>query len=185
MKDIRDMKRSDWHRILERKYTVHPCKFLSMEGVISLIEIQRVTHPLTVSSDYGELTIADKGYSWVQLALKDQYFWATAMFNEKGEFLQIYFDITAGNMFQDMENPTFEDRYLDFVLYRDGKIAVLDQEELEEAWKEQKITTQEYEHTVAEGKKFYAFLTDHQQDLVCFVTEWRERFLKQLPSIKL
>ena len=27
MEDIRDMQRSDWHRILEREYTVSPCSF--------------------------------------------------------------------------------------------------------------------------------------------------------------
>ena len=34
-----------------------------------------------------------------------------------------------------MENPTFQDMYLDFVLTNDGKIHVLDQEELEEAYR--------------------------------------------------
>ena len=43
MKDIRDMRRSDWHRILERRYTVSPCVFRGREGVVSLLEIQKVS----------------------------------------------------------------------------------------------------------------------------------------------
>ena len=99
MKDIRDMRRSDWHRILERKYTVSPCSFQGMEGVVSLLQIQKVTGPLTVKKEDGDILIADKGFSWLQLAFKEQFFWATVMFDDQGKFLQAYFDITAGNTF--------------------------------------------------------------------------------------
>ena len=78
-----------------------------------------------------QVLIADAGYSWLQVALKDRYFWATVMFDDMGNFLQGYFDITAGNSFEDMDNPKFQDMYLDLVLLSDGRILVLDREELE------------------------------------------------------
>ena len=55
MEDIRDMRRSDWHRILERDYTVSPCSFLDMEGVVSLLQIRKVTEPLLVPGE-NEIT---------------------------------------------------------------------------------------------------------------------------------
>ena len=140
MKDIRDMRRSDWHRILERRYTVSPCSFQGMEGVVSLLEIQKVTNPLTVHYESGEVLIADAGYSWLQLAFKEQFFWATVMFDNKGEVMQGYFDITGGNTFEDMENPTFQDMYLDLVLLSDGGLQVLDQDDLAEALQQKEFT---------------------------------------------
>jgi len=177
MKDIRDMRRSDWHRILERRYTVRPCRFQDMEGVISLLEINKVTNPLTVHYESGDVLIADNGYSWVQLALKDQFFWATAMYDEQGRFLEIYFDITGGNTFEDMENPKFQDMYLDIVLLSDGRIHVLDRDELDEAWMNQKITEEQYQKAIADCDKLYAFLLENKEEFVKFCTEWREKLL--------
>lgn len=178
MKDIRDMRRSDWHRILERRYTVSPCTFQSMEGVVSLLEIQKVTHPLTVRYESGDVLIADAGYSWLQLAFKDQYFWATVMFDAKGVFMQGYFDITGGNTFEDMENPKFQDMYLDLVLLDDGRIQVLDQDELDEALEQKEISEEQYQRTVAEGERLYRFLQENGDEFLRFCSEWRERLLQ-------
>lgn len=177
MKDIRDMRRSDWHRILERRYTVSPCSFQGMEGVVSLLEIQKVTNPLTVHYESGEVLIADAGYSWLQLAFKEQFFWATVMFDDKGEFMQGYFDITGGNTFEDMENPKFQDMYLDLVLLRDGGIQVLDQDELDEALEQKEITEEQYRKTMEEGEKLHRFLQENKEELVKFCVQWREKLL--------
>ena len=177
MKDIRDMRRSDWHRILERRYTAQPCCFQNMEGVISLIEIKKVESPLVVPYESRNVVIADTGYTWVQLALKEQFFWATAMFDNNGVFKEIYFDITAGNTFEDMENPKFQDMYLDIVLFCDGRIITLDRDELDEAWRNREITDEQYRHAIEEGEKLYEFLTKNKEEFVRFVTEWREKLL--------
>lgn len=179
MKDIRDMRRSDWHRILERRYTVSPCSFQGMEGVVSLLEIQKVTHPLTVRYESGDVLIADAGYSWLQVAFKEQFFWATVMFDAKGEFMQGYFDITGGNIFEVMENPKFQDMYLDLVLLNDGGIQVLDQDELDEALEQKEITEEQYRKTMEEGEKLHQFLQENKEELVKFCVEWREKLLHE------
>lgn len=171
------MRRSDWHRILERRYTASTCKFQDMEGVVSLLEIQKVTHPLTVHYESGNVLIADAGYSWLQVAFQEQYFWATMMYDDKGEFMQGYFDITGGNSFEDMENPTFQDMYLDLVLLNDGRIQVLDQDELWEALEKKEITEEQYQKTVTEGAKLHRFLDEKQEELLQFCSQWRERLL--------
>lgn len=184
MKDIRDMRRSDWHRILERRYTVRPCTFQGMEGVVSLLEIQKVTHPLTVRYESGDVLIADAGYSWLQLAFKDQFFWATVMFDDNGEFMQGYFDITDGNTFEDMENPKFQDMYLDLVLLDDGRIQVLDQDELDEALEQKEISEEQHQHAMQEGERLYQFLQENKEELVKFCAEWREKLLIEAESVK-
>ena len=179
MKDIRDMRRSDWHRILERKYTVSPCGFLGMEGVVSLLQIQKVTEPLMVSGENGEkVLIADAGYSWLQVAFKEQLFWATVMFDKRGNFLQAYFDITGGNSFDDMENPKFRDMYLDLVLLDNGRILVLDKDELEDALEQNEITEEEYQNAVKAGETLYRFLQESGEAFLQFCREWREKLLE-------
>ena len=178
MKDIRDMRRSDWHRILERNYTVSSCTFQGMEGIVSLLQIQKVTEPLMVSGENGEkVLIADKGFSWLQVAFREQFFWATVMFDNQGQFLQAYFDITAGNIFDDMENPKFRDMYLDLVLLEDGRILVLDRDELDEAMEQKEITEEEYQQTVKAGEELYLFLKEKGESFLEFCSEWRVRLL--------
>ena len=178
MKDIRDMRRSDWHRILERKYTVSPCSFQGMEGVVSLLQIQKVTEPLLVSGENGaKVLIADKGFSWLQVAFREQFFWATVMFDSQGKFLQAYFDITAGNTFENMENPKFQDMYLDLVLLNDGRILVLDKDELEEALERKEITKKEYVQAINAGEELYRFLQENGEEFLQFCTEWRKKIL--------
>ena len=178
MEDIRDMRRSDWHRILEREYIVSPCSFFDMEGVVSLLQIKKVTEPLLVPGENGEkVLIADAGYSWLQVAFKEQFFWATVMYDDKGRFMQGYFDITGGNSFEDMKNPTFRDMYLDLVLLDGGRILVLDRDELDEALEQREISEEQYQQTVKEGKKLYRFLQENGEEFLQFCSEWRERLL--------
>lgn len=178
MEDIRDMRRSDWHRILERKYTVSPCVFQDLEGVVSLLQIQKVTEPLLVPGEDGKkVLIADAGYSWLQVAFKEQFFWATVMFDAKGEFMQGYFDITGGNTFEDMENPRFQDMYLDLVLLGDGRILVLDRDELDGALEQREISEEQYQQTVKAGERLYGFLQENGEAFLRFCSEWREKLL--------
>ena len=178
MKDIRDMRRSDWHRILEREYTVSPCSFFDMEGVVSLLQIRKVTEPLMVPGENGEkVLIADAGYSWLQVAFKEQFFWATVMYDDKGRFMQGYFDITGGNSFEDVENPMFKDMYLDLVLLDGGRILVLDRDELDEAFEQNEITEEQYRKSVTEGEKLYHFLQENGDEFLRFCSEWRKKLL--------
>jgi predicted RNA-binding protein associated with RNAse of E/G family len=138
-----------------------------------------VTHPLTVRYESGDVLIADAGYSWLQVAFKEQFFWATAMFDAKGEFMQGYFDITAGNTFENMENPKFQDMYLDLVLLNDGGIQVLDRDELDEAFEQKEITEEQYRKTIKEGETLYWFLQENKEDLVKICVELREKLLHE------
>lgn len=173
------MRRSDWHRILEREYKACPCSFQNMDGVVSLLQIKKVTEPLIVNDGDGAVLIADKGYSWLQVAFREQLFWATVMYGEKGRFLQAYFDITARNIFDDMENPKFRDMYLDLVLLGDGRILVLDREELEEALQQNEITEAEFKKTVKAGEELYLFLQENGEEFLRFCNEQREKLLEE------
>lgn len=157
----KDMRRSDWKRILKRDYVADSCCFQGMEGIASLIMIREITQPLTVRNGNHEVTIVDEGISWLQIALRDQYVWVTAMFDPQDRLLQIYFDITNGNHLEPSENPTFEDLYLDIVMEPDGTLYILDRDELDEAYAKEKISFEQYERTIREGQKLYRYLQEN------------------------
>ncbi len=164
--NFRDMRRTDWTRITKREYIARECTIGGKTACESLIVIRDITEPLTVSSAGISVKIVEKDYSWIQIAVKDARWWLTSMFDENGELLQIYFDITGGNRFDDPENPTFEDMYLDIVLRTDGKIVPLDQDELDEALQKGDITSSQYALAKSACDELYAYLIDHAQEVM-------------------
>ena len=109
----KNMKRTDWRRLLEKSYAVRDCAPWGCPGRESILRIHKVSQPLWVKEGYGRICIADAGHSWVQVACQGQPYWLTAMFDREDRFLQIYFDIARPPCFDDPDDPTFED-LLDF-----------------------------------------------------------------------
>ena len=107
MQKQKDMRRTDWKRILKRDYIWDRFVCCGTEGIASLIIIREITQPLIVQNGDHHVTIVDRGMTWLQIALRDQYVWVTAMFDQHDQLLQIYFDITDVNQLESTENPTF------------------------------------------------------------------------------
>lgn len=156
------MRRTDWRRITKRRYlSCAEADIFGSAGRISLIRIDEVTEPLTVHYRGRDVLIADAGYSWFQAAVPGAHWWLTAMFDAKDRLIQMYFDITDGNRFDDPDNPTFEDMYLDIVVSADGTIDILDRDELDEALRNGAITASQHRAAAAECGKLYHFLSEN------------------------
>ena len=172
----KDMRRSDWQRILRREYVSRDCQICGRRGKESLLVIREVTGPLTVHDGGEDVLIADTDYAWVQIALEGLPFWLTAMYDDRGRLIQIYFDITAGNRFDDPDDPTFVDMYLDIVVNSRGELFVMDQDELDEALAEGTITREEWNKADAACTYLYAYLTGNREA----VTELCNRTYREL-----
>ena len=162
-RQVKDMRRSDWHRILRREYVSRDCEMHGRRGKESLLVIREVTGPLMVHDGGEDVLIADKDYAWVQIALEGLPFWLTAMYDAQGRLIQIYFDITAGNRFDDPENPVFEDMYLDIVVNSRGELYVQDRDELDEALARGIITREEWNKADAACGRLYAYLEENRE----------------------
>ena len=169
------MKRDDWHRIEKKEYRCVPFQSEEAEGLISILILKEVNAPLYVADEDKKVLIADNDYSWLQIALKNQYVWITAMFDTVGNLLQVYFDISNGTIFDEPENPCFEDLYLDIVLTKDGRLYILDREELEEAWQEGTLSEEKYHRAIVECEKLYQYLIVHKEKVMAFCQEWYEK----------
>lgn len=167
----KNMKRTAWRRLLEREYTVRDCAPWGHPGRESLLKIHKVTAPLWVKEGYGEICIADAGHSWVQVACHGQPFWLTAMFDREGRFLQIYFDIARPPCFDDPDDPTFVDLYLDVVLTSKLEIAILDREELDQALETGEIDRETYDFALAACEKLLFWLEKNKHELVDYITK--------------
>ncbi|MBD5155143.1 MAG: DUF402 domain-containing protein [Oscillibacter sp.] len=172
----KDMRRTDWRRILRREYISRDCRMHGLRGKESLLVIREVTGPLVVHDAGEDALIVEKDYAWVQIALEGQPFWLTAMYDDQGRLIQIYFDITGGNRFDAPENPWFADMYLDIVVNSRGELYVLDQDELDAALAEGAITKEEWDKANAACARLYAYLQENRES----VTELCGRIYREL-----
>lgn len=180
MRENRDMRRSDWQRILRREYVSWDCEICGIRGKESLLVIREVTGPLTVHNAGEDVLIVDTDYAWVQIAQEGQPFWLTAMYDAQGKLIQIYFDITNGNRFDDPENPTFEDMYLDIVVNSRGELYVMDRDELDQALEEGTVTAEEWSRADAACTYLYAYLTGNREAVTALCNRVYQELWAQL-----
>lgn len=165
--NIKTMKRDEWDRVVEKKVVIQDISCGGYSGKAALLKMLKVAAPLSVSYSDLQMKITDDNYSWLQIALEDQYFWITAMFDEKDRLLSIYIDMTDGNQV-DLADPRFVDMYLDYVVL-DDMVLELDRDELEDARNNGEITQAQFERTLSEGEKLFSSLKRDSRALQAFV----------------
>ncbi|SFQ07748.1 hypothetical protein SAMN02910358_00645 [Lachnospiraceae bacterium XBB1006] len=159
------MTRSDWKRVYRKRFYMENYEHSGKNGKISLFTIEDLRAPLLVCYQEKWITVADVNYSWLQIAFEGEYFWLTAMFDEKNCLKEIYVDMTDGNNLE-TEDPYFRDMYLDYVIMGDSdEVIELDRDELEEAYDYGEITKEQYIRTLMEGERLLGFLTAHGEDV--------------------
>ena len=90
-------------------------------------------------------TLMDNGYYMIELAPKNENYSMRVYLNEKKEILQYYYDVSLGNgLDPETKIPYYDDLYVD-VTYANGKIDVLDENELLEAYESDLITKEDYD----------------------------------------
>lgn len=113
----------------------------NLNGYAAHVKILEVEHPFIAGDG---VCIGDAGYSWLQF-LPDNENWALcAMYNNYGKIIEWYFDITRENAVDEEGSPYGDDLYLDLVVMPDGRMLVLDEDELQDAYESNKITADEF-----------------------------------------
>ena len=178
----KDMARADWTRILAKRQIIRDFAHEGMTGKISLMKIEEISEPLTRRYEGEEIVLFGKGFYWLQLAVEKAHAWYTVMYDEAGQLVQIYVDITDGNDTR-REIPVFEDMYLDYVLHGD-KVYELDRDELDAAYSSGDVTRRQYETALAEGEKVRSCLTAHPERVRAFFAEQFNALRKELDVTK-
>jgi len=116
----------------------------NIKGHVSFIKIFEVHKPLIVGELGKEICLIDNGYSEIKY-LPDNKFWRLcAMYDNQDRIIEWYFDINKINSIDIEGRPYCDDLYLDIVLMPDGKITILDEDELKQAYDEGIITKYDY-----------------------------------------
>ncbi len=171
----KELGRYHWSRVLEREDYFCQWKQNGQQGEAALIRIKKVSHP-GMGQFHGEpVVIADNGYHWLQIAMADTHWWLTAMVDPAGEITQYYFDITLENRLLDSRDSWFTDIYLDVVLMPDGRMDLLDADELDEALESGDITEEQHHLAHLWAKELMATLPENLPQLKIFCEEMYHR----------
>ncbi|GAB6417326.1 DUF402 domain-containing protein [Bacillus luti] len=132
---------SSWKRLIEKDYIVKQVE----EGMLGILDIQKVREPSCKEYAGKEICIAGDKYTWIQYFINGKNFAITAMLDDQKTLVQYYIDVAKEYEIDERGLPYFDDLYLDVVLLPNGEIYVLDEDELEDAYKIGDITKEEYE----------------------------------------
>lgn len=125
--------RSQWQRVIERKYGQSYLDTKDFKGYITLLKTVKVTEPLSVNYGKKRLCIVDNGYIWLQQFPLEKNHTVTTMFDANGEIIQWYIDICNKNSIEN-NVPWMDDLFLDLILLPSGELIEKDADELEEAY---------------------------------------------------
>lgn len=143
----KELGRYHWQNVLERQDLHCLWKENGQQGEAALIHIIKAAKR-GLGQFRGEAVVIyeDDSY-WLQIAMADCHWWLTVMVDGNGQITQYYFDITLENHLLGNRDSWFLDLYLDVVLMPDGRLDLLDVDELDEALRQGDITAEQ--HTLA------------------------------------
>ncbi|KFN04290.1 DUF402 domain-containing protein [Bacillus clarus] len=132
---------STWKRLIEKTYAVKQVE----EGMLGILQMKKVKEPSYKAYNGKELCIVDDEYTWGQYFINDKNFAITAMLDEQKNLVQYYIDVAKEYKIDEHGLPYFDDLYLDVVLLPNGEIYLLDEDELEAAYRTKDISKEEYD----------------------------------------
>lgn len=141
-------------------------------GYVSVVQMGKVKHKLTAHYGNEEVCLCDDHYKGV-IFLPDHAHWcATAVYNDKNEIVEWYFDMTKKNGVDEKGLPYFEDLYLDIAVTPDFKNRILDEDELQEALDQGIITKDDYELAYATCQYVLEEIITNKTFLVDFMSKY-------------
>jgi uncharacterized protein len=172
--------RSEWKRVIQRKYSQSYLDTKEFTGYITLLNTIKVTEPLSVSY-FAEkkVCIVDDGYMWLQQFPLGKNHSVTTMFDANGDIVQWYIDICLCN---GIENgiPWMDDLFLDIVLLPTGEIIEKDADEIEDALTKGIIDKSLYDLAWSEMENIKSLISTNNFELIRLSNNHKETLSKIL-----
>lgn len=108
------------------------------KGYVAFVKIKDVQNPLIVNDGEKDVCIKDNDYEWFEVYPDNEHYVITIMFDDKNNLIEWYFDISKEVGIED-GIPYEDDLYLDMVLAPDGRVVILDEDELQDALNKKEI----------------------------------------------
>lgn len=138
-------------------------------GDIALIKFNKMYKPYMVEN--VNLCMANNNYKWLEFYDYSKKYRLTAMYNDKDEIIEWYFDI-ARKIGKENGTPYEDDLYLDIVVTSKGDIRLLDEDELKEALNRKEVTNLEYESAYKEAEQLMNKLRSRKDNLQDFTNKY-------------
>ena len=139
------------------------------KGDIALINFNKVHKPYIIEEN--NRCLINDNYKWVEFYDCNKKHKLTAMYNEKNEIVQWYFDI-ARKIGKENDLPYEDDLYLDVVVTSAGEIILLDEDELKDAYDRLEVSQKDYDMAHAEAKKLMNQLEKNIDKLHIFTNKY-------------
>lgn len=173
------LRRAEWARIRHSAFAWADFQRGPLRGVAGLLRLSHVRQPLVVASCGMQTVIADSGFDWLQIAPQGENWWLTVMFDANGAIRQYYFDITRRNHLAGADS-FFEDLLLDVVAAPDGRVELLDEDELDAALAAGVITAAEAAAARATAGRLLAEIPSAIGQLEAFCHQLRRKLSPSL-----
>ncbi|WP_336275592.1 DUF402 domain-containing protein [Rossellomorea vietnamensis] len=138
-----------------------------------------VKEPLITRYGEKEICFVDNGYMWLQQFPFGKHHSVTTMFDANGEIVQWYIDICLENGVEDGV-PWMDDLYLDIVVLPSGEVNLLDEDELEQAYKSGTISKEKYDIAHNEVKEIMSQIDNDEFRLMTLAQEHKRMLENKL-----
>ena len=146
------------------------------KGDIALIRFNKMNKPYIIENI--NLCMANDNYKWLEFYDYSKKYRLTAMYNEKNEIVEWYFDI-ARKIGKENGMPYEDDLYLDVVVTPTGKIKLLDEDELKEAFDRLEVNKSDYDMAYNEATNLINKLKDNKDKLKKFTDKYFYEMLEE------
>ena len=155
-----------------------------LTGKVCCLKFNDKVKPLVVNNGLEEITIRAPKYQMIEFYPNNGNYVLTIMFDDNAKLIEWYFDISKE---VGIENgiPYEDDLYLDYIITKDEKELIVDEDELKEAFDNHDITEDDLKSAyliLSELKtKFYGNLEDLKkftQDIYDIFNEKNNRLVK-------
>lgn len=155
-------------------YLVYSFKESDFDGDVCYYNFKNAN--IKISTPKGKVII-DNNYKLLGFYDYSSKVKLSAFYDKSDNIIEWYFDI-AKEIGKENGVPYEDDLYLDIVVNPNGKIILLDEEELEEALNRFEITKEEYEMAYEEANKLIMLLKPNIENLKCFTDKYLNYFEK-------
>lgn len=175
---IKEASRKDWYRV-DKSYTkLAKTTFEGIDYYVAGTYFEKINQRKVIKVEDRDVCILDNGYIWITIIPIGKNYAITMNFDDKGNILQWYFDITLENYLDERGMPHYKDLYIDVTYDISGKIETLDEDELKDALDIQDITQEEYDFAIREADYIKSILPDSRDVLLKVANRWIKLFIK-------
>lgn len=171
--------KSKWIRLKKFKERTLKINEDMFNGYIYCLYAQEVNKKFIASNGENDILILDNNYIWLQLVPMDKHYIFTIVFDENKNIVQWYINITNMNGI-DLDGRIFyDDMYLSIIVNPDGKITLLNENEINLALNNNLITSEQYKLAYKEARDIMDIIRSNKLDYL------KEKSFEVLSKIEL